>query len=494
MERCNLGERANARVPAEGGMGDNVLPPHSQLPDGFTVRLNHRVRVTDRGRVLIGGSPTRVLYLSESASRMIVDRTVEVASPGTRLLTDRLLEAGMADPVLERLPEIADSVTVVVPVFARPDALDRLLTSIGPEHKVIVVDDCSPEPAASAIEGIVGRHDAQLVRLAVNGGPAVARNEGLRRVATPYVAFADSDIVLDPKAISTLLKHFADPRVALAGPRVLGLDDGTGMNWIGRYEEVRSSLDLGIHPATVRPRSPVSWIPGAFIVARVVAMGDGFNAERRVGEDVDLVWRLAEHGWRVRFEPDAKAWHEHRQTIVDWLSRKAFYGTSAHPLSLRHSEAIAPAVFAPWSLAVMVALLLQRSWSVPAAGAISGLAAWRIIRKLGKSERPVRTGVSLTASGLLAAQTQTMALLVRHWWPLAVLGSVFSRRLRRALVVSGVLDALLEYRRTRPQLDPIRFAVARRLDDLAYGAGVWSSALKGRSFRALLPDIRRHPR
>ena len=59
------------------------------------------------------------------------------------------------------------------------------------------------------------------------------------------------------------------------------------------------------------------------------------------------------------------------------------------------------------------------------------------------------------------------------------------------MLLAGALDAALEYRRTRPDLDPIRFGIARRLDDLAYGGGVWFSALKGRSLRALLPIIRR---
>jgi len=34
---------------------------------------------------------------------------------------------------------------------------------------------------------------------------------------------------------------------------------------------------------------------------------------------------------------------------------------------------------------------------------------------------------------------------------------------------------------------PVRFIVARRLDDLAYGAGLWWGALRSRSPRALLP-------
>lgn len=463
-----------------------------QLAKGFTVKLNRRVKIAGHGRELIGGSPTRVMYLTERASRMILDRKAVVSDTPTGLFVNRLLESGMADPVLESLPDLDPaSVTVVVPAFGRPLALARLLTSIGKQHRVIVVDDCSPDPAA--IREVVEKHGARLVRLPSNSGPAQARNEGLKHVTTPYVAFADSDVVLHPDTIPLLLKHFHDPSVALAGPRVLGWDDGNGMNWIERYEEARSSLDLGTFPATVRPRSPVSWLPGAFLLARTDALGEGFTAGSRVGEDVDLVWRLVEQGWRVRFEPEATVWHEHRQTIREWLSRKAFYGTSAHALSLRHPEAIAPAVFAPWSVAVVAALLCQRKWSVPAAGAISAFAGWQISKKLGRSKHPVRLAASLTARGALAAQTQTMALFVRHWWPLAIAGSIFSRRLRRALVVACVVDAVWEYRRTRPQLDLVRFAVARRLDDLAYGTGVWSSALRGRSPRCLLPDVRKNP-
>lgn len=464
----------------------------SQLPKGFTVRLNRRVKIAGRGRELIGGSPTRVLYLTEPASRMILDRTAVASDTSTGLFVERLLESGMADPVLESLPDLDPaSVTLVVPAFGRPLALARLLTSIGKQYRVIVVDDCSPDPAA--IHAVTEKHGAHLVRLPSNSGPAQARNEGLKQVTTPYVAFADSDIVLHPETIPLLLKHFNDPGVALAGPRVLGWDDGSGMNWIERYEEARSSLDLGVFPATVRPRSPVSWLPGAFLLARTDALGEGFASGSRVGEDVDLVWRLVEQGWRVRFEPEAKVWHEHRQTLRGWLSRKAFYGTSAHALSLRHPEAIAPAVFAPWSVAVVAALLCQRTWSVPAAAAISALAGWQISKKLGRSTHPVRIAAGLAARGALAAQTQTMALFVRHWWPLAIAGSIFSRRLRRALVVACVVDAVWEYRRTRPQLDFFRFAVARRLDDLAYGAGVWSSAMRGRSLRCLLPDVRKNP-
>ncbi|MFE4851322.1 mycofactocin system glycosyltransferase, partial [Streptomyces sp. NPDC056689] len=56
--------------------------------------------------------------------------------------------------------------------------------------------------------------------------------------------------------------------------------------------------------------------------------------------------------------------------------------------------------------------------------------------------------------------------------------------------VAAVADVALEYRRNRSGgMDPFRYAVARRLDDLAYGAGVWLSAARGRSTAALRPRI-----
>ncbi len=481
------------------------VPGAAGLPVGSFVRLNRRVRVKDGGRALIGGAPTRVLYLSAAAARMFEGRELRIRDRPTATLADRLLEAGIVDPVESSLPpgDLAD-VTYVIPVRDRPAALARLLTALtgrsasfsetgrrgagGP--RIVVVDDASVDAAATA--RVAARFGAEVIALAENVGPAAARNAGLRVVTTPYVAFADSDVVAHPEAVETLLTHFADPRVALVAPRVLGLPGERGLNWIGRYEDARSSLDLGEQPAIVRQRAPVSWVSSTFLVARVDALGDGFSADMRVGEDVDLVWRLADAGLRVRYEPAATVWHEHRTTVRAWLARKAFYGTGAHPLAQRHPHDIAPAVLAPWSAAVVAALLAQRRWSVPVALAISAVTVWRLAGKLGKSEHPVRVAAGLTANGLLASLVQAMALLLRHWWPAVAIGCLFSRRLRRAVLVAHLVDVAIEHRRTRVRLDPLRFGLARRLDDLAYGAGVWVSALRGRSWGALLPDIRRH--
>lgn len=461
----------------------------ARLPDGFVVRLNRHTRVIDDGAVLVGGSPTRISRLKPLARRAIRGRFITVTDASSRALADHLLATGMADPVVDELPAADLALaTVVIPVRDRPRQLDRLLAALGGALRAIVVDDDSID--RPAVAAVAARHGAELLPLAENVGPAGARNAGLARVTTPFVVFIDSDVVVEPAAIETMLRHFADPELAMVAPRVLGLESDRP-NWITRYEDARSSLDLGSDSSIVRPRSPVTWVSSTCLVARVDALGSGFDASMRVGEDVDLVWRLVDEGRRVRFEPAASVRHEHRSTLRAWMARKAFYGTGAHPLAVRHPDDIAPVVLAPWGAGLLVALMAQRRWSLPVAGVIAGATIARIGRRAVGVRHPYRLAGRLTGYGAIAAVTQGFALLLRHWWPLAAIGCLLSRRVRRAVLVATLADTVIEYWRTKPELDPVRFAVARRVDDAAYGAGVWWSAIRARSPKALLPDLRR---
>ena len=434
-------------------------PPRPGLADGFRIRLSPAVRVNGDRTVLSGGSPVRVLFPGPAARELLAGEEIVVRDPVSRQFADKLLGYGLAEPVLEGVGAPApDSITYVIPVRNRPAALDRLLVSIGSGKRVIVVDDASADP--DAIARTAASHGAEYLPLEVNVGPAEARNAGLRRVLTPLVAFVDSDVVLEPGTVDSLMRHFADPQVALVAPRIRALDTAPdssraagGSGWIGRYEAARSSLDLGPRSALVQPRGTVSWLPAACVVARVEALGSGFSAGLRVAEDVDLVWSLIGRGWRVRYDAAVAVRHDHRQAFGPWLARKAFYGTGAHELARRHGRNVAPAVLAPWSAAMLVALLAQRRWSVPAAACLAGGTALRLAAKLKRAPRPLPFALRLTGQGVLASLGQGSALLLRHWWPLAAAGCLVSRRVRRAVLAAAAADVVVEYVRTRPDLD-----------------------------------------
>ena len=227
-------------------------PPAEELPVGTVAIVGADVWRYDRGRVLVGGAPTRVMRLSRQAAELIRDGRVEASDPASMRLAARLVDAGIAHPDPASLPAIGrDLVTVVVPVYGRPAELGRLLDGLA-GLRVVVVDDGTPARDARALHEVVARGGAQLLRLDENAGPATARNRGLAVVTTPFVAFVDSDVTLAPDDVERMLRHFGDPALAVVGPRIAGIPRrGT---WIEQYENARSSVDLGRRPALVRPR------------------------------------------------------------------------------------------------------------------------------------------------------------------------------------------------------------------------------------------------
>lgn len=470
-------------------------PVTDAVPPGFTVQLGDRVHLCDDGRALVGASS--VLYLRpEAAERWGSDRRLAVRTAADAALARLLLDRGMADPVWHHRPRAEAAVgrvTVVVPVRDRDDQLDQLLGVLAAARlDVVVVDDGSRDPEGAA--RVVRTHGARLVVHPRNRGPAAARNTGLAHVDTEFVAFCDSDVLPDADCLAVLLRHLDDPAVAVVAPRVLGVPPRPDDGWIERYEQARSSLDLGAHPGAVGPQRPVSYLPSAFLLARRSALGTGFDEALRCGEDVDLIWRLVDAGWRVRYEPAATVRHRHRTVLREWLQRKAFYGTSAAPLASRHGRAVAPAVLTGWSAAVSVALLAQRRWSVPVAAAAWAWTTVSVARRLRRSAHPLRTAAVLTTEGLVATMWQTASALTRHYWPIALTTAVVSPRGRRALLAAAVAEAVADRHRTGADLDPVRYLLARRLDDAAYGAGLWWGAIRAHSAEALMPDVRHRAR
>jgi mycofactocin system glycosyltransferase len=276
--------------------------------------------------------------------------------------------------------------------------------------------------------------------------------------------------------------------VALVAPRITALPTGqTG--WIARYEALSSALDMGAVPARVAPLSQVSYVPSAALLARRAALGAGFDESMQVAEDVDLVWRLTAAGWRVRYEPAGQVAHDHRVTLGDWLRRRAFYGTGAALLARRHGVAVAPVVVSPWSLAAWGLALTGTVPGAAAAVVLLGTATGRLARRLAApgSRPPVALATRLVARGTALSGRTLARAVTRHHWPLALGAALVSRRARWLVTGIATADAVGGWWPHRREIDLPRHAAGRRLEDLAYGAGLWLGALRARDARALLP-------
>jgi glycosyltransferase involved in cell wall biosynthesis len=184
-------------------------------------------------------------------------------------------------------------ITVVIPLYNRRDTICETVASVADQRdasvaSVIVVDDASTDGSAEAAEQCPG---CDVVRLGVNGGSAAARNAGLERVATPWVAFLDSDDLWLPTLLSTLWPHTAG-NVLVSGAGILEVD-GRAVTLLGTASATGQALRS---PADVlAPANPI--VTSATLVHTEIVRGlGGFDAALRYSEDLDLWLRVLEHG------------------------------------------------------------------------------------------------------------------------------------------------------------------------------------------------------
>lgn len=464
---------------------------------GMKVVADPSLQRRERGTVLMGGSPLRIVRISDKGADLLdalLDGEPVPASKSATTLVGRLLDGGLLQPLPQTTPFTVDDVTVVIPVHGTLEP--GLLDGIGRVAHIVVIDDVSPEPVMVPPRTSHGV-EVSCLRRSMNGGPAAARNTGLAAVDTSLVAFVDADCLPRPGWLEPLLDQFGDPAVAMVAPRITSIEPlgAPDHPLLSRYERIHASLDRGPRRGRVRARTRVSYVPSAAIVCRVDALErvGGFDEEMVVGEDVDLVWRLDEAGCTVRYEPAVSVGHRHRTSPRAWLRRRFDYGTSAGPLARRHPGALAPIEASGWSLATWGLVATGHPF---AAGAVVGATAGMLQGKLDGLSRPMPVAAQLAGRGHLSAGRTIAQGLVRPLWPITALIMILVpwRRVRLALLAAIVAPSVLDWVRERPDIAPLPYVALRLADDVAYGTGVWVGSVRAGTVEPLLPEVTSWPR
>jgi glycosyltransferase involved in cell wall biosynthesis len=183
-------------------------------------------------------------------------------------------------------------VSVVIPTRNRRPLLERTLASVlaqdEVEVSVVVVDEASTDGTADALAAIADPRIA-IVRHSEAKGVAAARNAGLERVETDWVAFVDDDDLWAPRKLASQLEALAarpecewsctgaivvDATLRIVGAEAVPVSEGL----VDRLLEY-NAIPGGGSSVVVRTA-----------VARAVG---GFDPELRVVADWDLWIRLA---------------------------------------------------------------------------------------------------------------------------------------------------------------------------------------------------------
>lgn len=172
-------------------------------------------------------------------------------------------------------------VSVIVPVRDAaahlPAALDSVAAQIPRPAEIIVIDGGSTDDSASVAEGFAG---VRVIRQ-TGRGLAAARNEAIRSVSSPLVAFCDADDRWTPDSLAARLDGMS------ANPQALAV--------IGRVvlESIEGSLPTPAQRERLGRPGP-GFTPGAMLARREAFDRIGwFDESLSIGADSD--WFVRSH-------------------------------------------------------------------------------------------------------------------------------------------------------------------------------------------------------
>ncbi len=285
-------------------------------------RLRHALgvaaRLARRSPALVRGGMARY---RRGGLRSVRDRVALEFRPPEPVVSITLPSTEAAVIQALTLPTSAASpmVSIVIPVYGQHPTTFACLKSIAAEpprdsFEVVVMDDCSPEPAATALASVLG---VRIVRNATNLGFIGNVNAGAQAARGEWLIILNNDTLLRPNAINAMLDTFQQQvNVGLVGAKLLNADgtvqeaggivwrDGSAWNW-GRGQNREDPRFNFVRDA--------DFCSGAALAIRrdlFLDMG-GFDTHYTPAyyEDTDLAFRIRARGLRVLYQPAAEVFH-----------------------------------------------------------------------------------------------------------------------------------------------------------------------------------------
>ena len=237
---------------------------------------------------------------------------------------------------------VTPEASVVIATYNRADSVVRLLRALelqtltAESFEVIVVDDESAVPVMPVLEH-AGLARIPLVIRQPNGGPAAARDTGIRRATGRVIVVLDDDMIVSPEFLAEhLALHGESTRQVVLGR--LRMPEGHRLQLFERmqlalldrlFDEVAAGRQLpagkDVYTGNV-----------SFLRADYLAVG-GFDRSLRLSEDAELGMRLERAGAQVVLSDRAVALHaSDHASLTGWIRRSIAYGAADAAIARKH--------------------------------------------------------------------------------------------------------------------------------------------------------------
>ncbi|CAB4921621.1 unannotated protein [freshwater metagenome] len=216
------------------------------------------------------------------------------------------------------------AIDVVIPVYGGWTLTESCLRHLAlqtAEHRVIVVDNASPDDTVARVRAAFPA--VAVVEMGRNAGFAAACNAGIRAGAGGIVVLLNNDVDAPPEFLERLIAPLAlDPRLGSSAPLLLRPDgrvDSVGIccdrTLAGFARLAGTGPDEGAGATRPQLLGP-SGACGAYRRAALDAVGPLDEAIFMYSEDLDIALRLRAAGWGATAVTDARAVHHGSATVV----------------------------------------------------------------------------------------------------------------------------------------------------------------------------------
>lgn len=214
------------------------------------------------------------------------------------------------------------TIAVIIPVYNSSKLLGDTLRalSLGTRlpDELIVVDDGSTDDSAEIAEGF----GAQVIVMPRNVGPAACRNQGVLLSHSEILVFLDADTCVHEKTVEQMGDRIPSD-AGLTG--VFGAYDDTPLDR-GTCSQYRNLAHCYVHRSA--NRAALTFWSGCGAVRRNAFIAvNGFDERylRPSIEDIELGYRMTDHGARIELDPEICVTHTKHWTVWNSLVTDVMY-------------------------------------------------------------------------------------------------------------------------------------------------------------------------
>lgn len=233
------------------------------------------------------------------------------------------------------------SFSIIVPVYNRPQEIDELLKSLTKQDfqddfEVVIVEDGSTDSSEELVKKYVSKLHVKYF-FKENSGAGASRNFGMEKASGNYFIILDSDVIV-PKHYLTevskaLYKNYTD---AFGGP------DAAHSSFTPLQKAINYSMTSFLTTGGIRGKKKAvgKFQPRSFnlgISKTAFKKTNGFS-KQKVGEDIDLTFRLWENGFETQLIENAFVYHKRRSTLKQFYQQTFAFGTARPQLNKRYPE------------------------------------------------------------------------------------------------------------------------------------------------------------